>query len=98
MCQSLAEGVEQVVCIHRFGDARGSAHRHRWLDDVAEIPRHENHWQSRPPLMTVAKEVDAIEKRHLQVGDHHIEMALVKDPNGLQSIGNCHRCKMMALQ
>jgi hypothetical protein len=98
VCKSLTEGVEQVVRIHRFGDARRGAHRHRRLDDVAKIRRHENHWQSWPPLMTMAKEVEAIEKRHLQVGDHHIEMALVEDPNGLQAIGNRHCRKIMVLQ
>jgi hypothetical protein len=45
--------------------------------------------------MTVTNEVAAIQERQIQVGDHHIEMVMVKEPNGHQSIGNCYRFKTL---
>jgi len=48
--------------------------------------------------VTLAEEVEAIEVGHMEVGNHGIKMTAVKFPQGLQSIRDRHRRKVVHLQ
>jgi hypothetical protein len=90
--------MDQLFDIDRFRETREGSLGHRWPDSTEQMTGHENDGQLRPHHLTLAEEIEPIEVRHMYVGDHRIEMTLVKFPQRLQSIRDHHRCKVVQLQ
>jgi hypothetical protein len=90
--------MDQLFDIDRFRETREGSLGHRWPDSTEQMTGHENDGQLRPHHLTLAEEIETIEVRHMYVGDHCIEMALVEFPQSPQSIRDYHRCKVMQLQ
>ena len=63
--RGLGKDMDQFLGIDRFGQTREGPMGHHRADSIEQVTRHENDGQLRPHQLTLAKEIEPIEVRHM---------------------------------